>query len=219
MTDWAPKSLSVSSEVSQTQITKTWETNNTFHEALTTVLSSQDKNGYQYPRELEFLREILSSETVREQIKEFIKQQARLFIDIFKERKEKSLRNPNKEIKPVKYLTGVLSLILPFDSGIHARLSPNYRGRDVSMVILSLYPELSDFYPKSMDPYTHLKVLDESKSFDLEKKDDGWFIDSPRNTSKEKYNPEFMEFEVRTRKMITPEDIAFLESQLVSQQK
>ncbi|MFZ2256335.1 MAG: hypothetical protein WAW59_07455 [Patescibacteria group bacterium] len=67
-------------------------------------MSSQDKNGYLYPRELEFLRDTLSSDKVKEQIAQFIRQEASYFLEVFKERKEKSAKNPNKQHKPVKYL-------------------------------------------------------------------------------------------------------------------
>lgn len=223
MIDWITMSRSsqnLTPETSdQTQSDWASATKNAFHSAITDVMSSQDKNGYLYPRELEFLRDTLSSDKVKEQIAQFIRQEASYFLEVFKERKEKSAKNPNKQHKPVKYLIWTLSLALPFDEDIHTKISPNYRGRIVSMALLSLYPELDEFFAKTQVPYTHLRIRDASDSFGLEKKNNEWIKESSRDDTKERYSPGFMEFEVSTRKMITAEDIAFVESQLASQQK
>ncbi len=190
---------------------------NPFHRAISEVMKDRSSKEYSYPHSLANIRELLSSETMKDQVKQAISRMAKSFLNRTRVLQEKKAKNPNGVHQSIKTVAECIR-ILADDHVTTVSAIENASFEELQNAIMYLYPELREI-GISNTSWTSVNKNDDRLGYKNENNGQWWgFYLSTKsqdwNATEDLSKPVKTTIKLSLRKQITDADRKFALEQL-----
>ena len=185
---------------------------NPFHEAISEIVDGRNNSEYVYPHELEDVRELLSSEAVKKQVKQHISTLAWMFYDRSLALHKKQTKNSDTPKKSVNVVRANFHIEISVDMTTATIIESAHEWL-LEEALLSLYPELREISLRYLESYAY--DSDNKHIFYKKKEWDGFnFYNSSRTGEDTISEPVSITISARMHRKITDADREYMQAQL-----